>query len=72
MLKAQSPKFKASVWNFPIPETGSKCNSVFRHVDSNWVIITELKETVEYRWAFWASLCFKGYRSLPWTRDGIR
>ena len=74
MLRGQPPKFKASVWNFPISETGSKCNSVFRHADSNWVIIMELKRKVEYSWAciVWASLCFKGYRSLPWTWNGVR
>ena len=74
MLKGQPPEFKASVWNFPIYGTGSKCNSVFRHADSNWVIIMELKREVEYSWefTFWAGLCFKGYRSLPWTWDGVR
>ena len=39
MLKGQPPNFKASVWNFPIPTTGSKCNSIFRHAE-NW---TEIK-----------------------------
>ena len=43
MIKGQPPKFKASVWNFPISETGSKFNLVFRHTDSNYVIIMELK-----------------------------
>ena len=74
MLKVQPPKFKASVWNFPISETGNKSNSVFRHPDSNWVIIMELRRKVEYKWVctFWASLCFKGYRSLSWIWDGAR
>ena len=67
MLKGQPPNFKASVWKFSISETGSKCNSVFRHADSNWVIL----------WNFlfqflWASLCFKECRSLPWTWDRVR
>ena len=62
MLKGQPPTFKASVWNFPISETGSKCNSVVRHANSNWVIIMGLKRKVEYSWSctFWASFCFKG------------
>ena len=74
MLKGQPLKFKASVWNFPIFETGRKCNSVFRHADSNWAIIMKLKRKVEYSWActFSGSLYFKGYRSLPWTWDGVR
>ena len=74
MLKGQPPKFKAGVWNFPISEIGNKCNSVFRHDDSNWAIIIELKRKVEYIWActFWASLCFSWYISLPWTWDGVR
>ena len=74
MLKGQPPKFKASVWNFPISETGYKSNSVFRHTDSNWIIIMELKRKAECSWActFWTSLCFKGYRSLPWTWHGVR
>ena len=74
MLKGQPPKFKANVSSFSISETGTKCNSVFRHADGNWVIIMELKIKVEYGWTctFWASLCFKGYRSLPWTWDGLR
>ena len=50
MLKGQPPEFKASVWNFPISETGCKCNSVFGHADSNWVIIMELKRKVEHNW----------------------
>ena len=64
---------KGNVWNVPISETGSRCNSVFRHNDSNWVIIMELERKVEYSWTytFWASLCFKRYRSLPWTWDGV-
>ena len=70
MLKGQPPKFKASGLNFPISETRSKCNSIFRHANSNWVITMELKRKVEYSWActFWPSL----YRSLPWTWDGVR
>ena len=74
MLKGQPLKFKASVWNFPISERDSKCNSVFRHADSNWVVIMELKRKVEYSWTctFWASLHFKGNKSLAWTWDGVR
>ena len=32
-------------------------------------MLMELKRKVECSWActFWGSLCFKGYRSLPWT-----
>ena len=73
MLKGHPPKFKASIWHFLTSETGRKCNSVFRHADSNWVIIMELKRKIEYSWAFtfWASLCSKGYRSLPWTWDEV-
>ena len=39
-----------------------------------WVIFVELKRKVEYSLAytFWVSLCFKGYRSLPWTWDGVK
>ena len=67
MLKGQLPKFKARVWIFPISEIGSRCNSVFRHADSNWVIIMELERKMECSWArtFWAELCLQGYRSLP-------
>ena len=48
ILKGQPPKCKASVWKFPISETGCECNSAFRHAGSNWVIIMELKRNVEY------------------------
>ena len=67
MLKGQLPKFKARVWIFPISEIGSRCNSVFRHADSSWVIIMELERKMECSWArtFWAELCLQGYRSLP-------
>ena len=34
MVKGQPPKFKPSVWHFPVSETGSKCDLVFRHADS--------------------------------------
>ena len=34
-LKGQPLKFKASFWNVPISEAGSKCTSVSRHADSN-------------------------------------
>ena len=34
-------KFKTSVWNFSISETGRNYNSLFTLVDSNWVIIME-------------------------------
>ena len=59
MLKSESPKFKANVWNFPISQANSKCNSVIRHADSNRVIVVELKRKEEYNWActFWASFC---------------
>ena len=67
MLKGQLSKFKARVWIFPISEIGSRCNSVFRHADSSWVIIMELERKMECSWArtFWAELCLQGYRSLP-------
>ena len=67
MLKGQLPKFKARVWIFPISEIGSRCNSVFRHADSSWVIIMELERKMECSWArtFWAELCLQGYRSSP-------
>ena len=67
MLKGQLPKFKARVWFFPISEIGSRCNSIFRHADSSWVIIMELERKMECSWArtFWAELCLQGYRSLP-------
>ena len=67
MLKGQLPKFKARVWIVPISEIGSRCNSVFRHADSSWVIIMELERKMECSWArtFWAELCLQGYRSLP-------
>ena len=67
MLKGQLPKFKARVWIFPISEIGSRCNSVFRHADSNWVITMELERKMECSWArtFWAELCLQGCRSLP-------
>ena len=35
MLKGQPQKFKANVSSFPFSETGTKCNSVFRHADGN-------------------------------------
>ena len=45
MGKGQSLKFKASLLHeiFPISETGRSCNSVFKLVDSSWVIIMEQK-----------------------------
>ena len=63
-----------TAWYFPISETGSKCSSVFRQADSNWVIFMELKRKVEYSQTctFWSSLCFKWYRSLLWTWLGLR
>ena len=73
MLKGQPPKFKASVWNFPISEIGSKCNLVLRHADSNWVIIMELKIKVVYSWVckFWACT-FQGVQkftmNLGWSK----
>ena len=72
--KRSATKIQAIVWNFPISETGSKCNSVFRHDDRKWVIVMELKRKVEYRWeyTFSGSLYFNGYRSLPWTWNEVR
>ena len=49
--KGQSLRFKASIWNIPISETGSNCNSLFKLVDNNWVIIMEQKRRMEYNWA---------------------
>ena len=59
--------WSTSLWIFPISEIGSRCNSVFRHADSSWVIIMELERKMECSWArtFWAELCLQGYRSLP-------
>ena len=45
--KGQSLKFKASVWNIPISETGRNCNSLFNLVDVNWVVIMEQKRNME-------------------------
>ena len=63
MLQDQLPKFKTSVWNFPISETEDKCYLVFRYSDSYWVITITI--------IFSARLCFKRYISLPWTLDGV-
>ena len=62
------------VYDIPSHLNGLILKYWFWHTDSNWVIIMELKRKVEYSWActFWASLCFKGYRSLPWSGDGVR
>ena len=49
--KGRPFKLKASKWNFPIPETGRNCNSLFKLVDSNWVVIMEEKRKTEYSWA---------------------
>ena len=55
--KGQPPKFRASVRNYSISQAKSKCNTLFRHAGSNWVIIMELKRKVECSWecTFWAS-----------------
>ena len=39
MPKVQSPRIKVSVWNFPISEIDSNCNSILRPADSKWVTI---------------------------------
>ena len=49
--KGQSLKFKASVWNIPNSETGQDCNSLFKIVNSNWVVIIEQKREMGYSWA---------------------
>ena len=59
MPKGQPPKFKASVRNFPISETGSKCNSIFRHADSSWVIIMKLKCRVQLGTYFLSQVVFQ-------------
>ena len=48
--KGQSLKFKASIWNIPISKTGRNCNSLFKLVDSNLVVIMEQKRRMEYNW----------------------
>ena len=55
-----SIKFKASVWNFIISETGRNYNSLFKLAGNNWVEqskIVEQKVKIGYSWActFWAS-----------------
>ena len=45
LVTGQSPKFKTSVRNFPISETGSKCNLT---TDSDLVIIMELKRKIKF------------------------
>ena len=42
--KGQSLKFKASVWSFPISEADRNCNSLYKLVDNNSVIIMEQKK----------------------------
>ena len=48
--KGQSLKLKASAGNVPISETSGNCNSLFKLVDSNWVVTVEQKRrsTVGY------------------------
>ena len=62
----QSLKFKASVWNIPNSETGQNCNSLFKLVDSYWVVITAQKRKMEYSWActFWASQSFSRFQEF--------
>ena len=49
--KCQSLKFKTSAWNIPISVTGRNCNSLFKLVNSNWVVNMEQKRKMEYSWA---------------------
>ena len=44
MAKVQSLKFKASVPNFPNSERSRDCNSLFKFVDSYWIVIMEPKK----------------------------
>ena len=58
MLKRSAAKIQGyCIIFFFISETGSKCNSPFRPIDSTWVIIIEPERKVEYSWActFWAT-----------------
>ena len=49
--KGQFLRFKPSVWNISMSETGRNCNSLFKLVDNNWVVIMEQKRRMEYNWA---------------------
>ena len=51
MSKVLYLRFKASVWNIPISETGRNCNSLFKLFDNNWVVILKQKRRMEYNWA---------------------
>ena len=58
---------------FSPSETGDKCNSFFRPADSDWVIIMELKENVEYSWAYtFEPVSVSGateiYLNLEWSK----
>ena len=69
--KVQSLKFKASVWNIPISETGRNCNPLFKLDDDNWVVIIEQKRKMEYSWActFRASQGFSRFQGfLGWSK----
>ena len=71
MPKGQSLKFKASVWNIPISETGCNCNSLFKLVDGNWITFMEQKREMEYSWActFWAREGFSRFQGfLRWIK----
>ena len=55
-----SIKFKASIWNFLISETGRNYNSLFKLAGNNWVEqnkIMEQKKKIRHSWVctFWAS-----------------
>ena len=65
-LESKSLTFKASVWNFPISESGKNYNSLFKLVDNNWVIIMEQKRKIEYSWecTFRASKFFSECRTF--------
>ena len=40
---SKKKKFKASILNFPISETGRNYDSLFKLADNNWVIVMEQK-----------------------------
>ena len=48
--KGSTLKFKASVWNFHISETGKNYNSLYKLADNNRDIIMEQKRKIEYSW----------------------
>ena len=70
-LKSQPPKFKASVRNFPISETGSKCNLACWWWFS-YYYGTKKKDRVQLCMYFLSSWYFKGYRNLPFIRGEVR